>query len=272
MRLFFNNHNFNDQIYLYTVGYDETLPSHKYGPTTRSGYMLHYVYSGEGCFSSEGRHYSLKKGDFFFIKPDNIVSYQASKDNPWTYYSIGFRGDLVKSYLERTAINSYHPIFSIYDGGDIIKDKISEIFEISLISEHNDLLLNAKLLEIFFYLSERYPVEKGKIAPTKNVLLTKALQLMRNNLEDNLRINEIAESLNIDRSYLHRIFKDYFNLSPKEYLTTLRLNKAKELLVQSDYPINVVSQSVGIEDAQNFSKLFKAKEGLSPREYRKQNK
>ena len=46
-RYFFNNSNNNENLFLYTVGYEETKPLHKYGPTTRSGYMLHYIKSGK---------------------------------------------------------------------------------------------------------------------------------------------------------------------------------------------------------------------------------
>ncbi len=51
-RYFFNNSNNNENLFLYTVGYEETKPLHKYGPTTRSGYMLHYIKSGKGTFYS----------------------------------------------------------------------------------------------------------------------------------------------------------------------------------------------------------------------------
>ena len=61
-------------------------------------------------------------------------------------------------------------------------------------------------------------------------------------------------------------------IAPKDYLTNLRIAKAKELLTQTDYPVNIIAQSVGIEDAQNFSKLFKNKENISPINYRKSYK
>jgi hypothetical protein len=59
----------------------------------------------------------------------------------------------------RTAISKDNPVFSIKNGGDLIKEKISEMIAISFISEDNDLLLNARLMEILFYLSQSFPAE-----------------------------------------------------------------------------------------------------------------
>lgn len=269
MRYFFNNHNESKEIFLYTVGYEETPANHQYGPTMRSGYMLHYVHSGKGSFSCQGKTYQLAKGDFFFIEPNSLIQYQADAKQPWTYYWIGFRGSLVEKYLKRTTINKDNPIFSIHTGGKIIKDKISEILEISFIEEDNDLLLNARLFEILYYLSLNYPLQdKQQDENKQNTLLTKAMQLMRNNVDLNLQIQEIAQTLSIDRSYLHRIFKEHLGLSPKEYLINLKMTRAKELLIHTDHPLKIIALSIGMDDVVNFSKLFKKQEQLSPKQYR----
>jgi hypothetical protein len=57
MRYFFYNHKECKEIFLYTVGYEKTQVSHQYGPTIRSGYMLHYVHSGKGIFCCQGQTY-----------------------------------------------------------------------------------------------------------------------------------------------------------------------------------------------------------------------
>ena len=103
-RYFFNNSNNNENLFLYTVGYEETKPLHKYGPTTRSGYMLHYIKSGKGTFYSRGKTFHLKAGEFFFIEPEEIIWYEADEYEPWAYYWIGFRGNMVSEYLRRTSV------------------------------------------------------------------------------------------------------------------------------------------------------------------------
>lgn len=270
MRYLFNNHYENHQLYLYSGGYDPTVKGHTYGPTVRSGYMLHYIHSGKGIFTCEGIEYQLKEGDFFFIEPNRIIKYEADKIHPWAFYWIGFRGELVQNYLKRTSISRNDPIFNI-EKGFAIKERLSEIIELSIIEEDNDLLLNAKLLEIFYHMSDLFPSEEKANTSKRKTLFVQALQFIRNNYETDLQISELATTLAVDRTYLHRLFKKELDMSPKEYLTEVRIRKAKELLTNTDYPINTIAQSVGYEDAQQFSRIFKQKTKQTPSNYRKGN-
>lgn len=269
MSYLFNNKIYNKYLCLYTVGYEQTLPSHLYGPTIRSGYMLHYIHSGKGTFWCNNNVYQLGPGDFFFISPDSVVKYQADHLEPWCYYWIGFKGEMVEHYLEKTFISSKQPTFSTQNGAREVKDKVSEIIEICLTEENNDTLLNAKLLEIFHYLEKAYPKVKPKKQHSPSSILIQALQVLKNNYENNLKISELARELSVDRSYLHRLFKEEFGMGPKEYLTDLRMRKARELLTNTNVPINIISQSVGYDDPQRFSKFFKKSTSASPKDYRK---
>ena len=267
MNFLFNNTNTNPFISVYTVGYEETKPSHNYCPAVRSGYMLHYVYSGKGTFICKGKSYDLHAGDFFFISPDNTIQYMADQHNPWAYYWFGFRGDLVQHYLKDTSISSDNPVFSQQDD---IKDQMSKLIEISLISENNDMLLNACLLEILYQLSQIYPKNREeRVESTKNITIAKAMSFIKNNFDSNIRISDIATHLNIDRSYLHRLFVSETGQSPKQFLTQIRLRKAKNLLKVTDLPVKNIAYSSGFEDYSNFSKSFKNQYGMTALEYRK---
>lgn len=266
MDFLFNNNKTNPFLSVYTVGYEETKPNHNYGPAIRSGYMLHYIYSGEGKFICNGTSYHLKQGDFFFISPHATIQYISDEKNPWSYYWFGFRGDLAEYYLKETSISSQHPVFS---NETSIKSHMNKLIEISLISEDNDMMLNSCLLEILYELSQHFPKNPEQEKPeTKNMMVAKALSFMRNNYENAIKISDIAQHLNIDRTYLHRIFISEVGTSPKQYLTNIRLQKAQELLTETNLPIKNIAYSIGFEDSGNFSKLFKATYQMTPMEYR----
>lgn len=88
------------------------------------------------------------------------------------------------------------------------------------------------------------------------------------NFEQPLTVQSIAEYLSLDRSYVHRLFKEKMNMSVKNYIISLRLANACSWLIHSDLPISDISRSVGYEDALYFSRLFKKKKGMSPSAYR----
>ena len=69
--------------------------------------------------------------------------------------------------------------------------------------------------------------------------------------------------------HLRRIFKSAVNTTPVKYINYLRLEKAKNMLINSNYSVNEIAFSVGFEDAYYFSRLFKKEIGISPSEYKK---
>ena len=85
-------------------------------------------------------------------------------------------------------------------------------------------------------------------------------------------VNSICNELDVSRSFLYTLFKNYLNTSPRDFLIKLRMEKAKEYLDTTDYSIQQISNYVGYTDEFTFSKAFKRYTDFSPLNYRKQNK
>jgi len=86
---------------------------------------------------------------------------------------------------------------------------------------------------------------------------------------EELTLQDIADTFLISREYISRKFKQDYAISFTEYLTSFRLNKAKALLRNHNLKLNQIAEMVGIADVKYFSKVFKKHEGLTPNEYRK---
>ena len=80
----------------------------------------------------------------------------------------------------------------------------------------------------------------------------------------------IANFLNIERTYLYRLFKDITGTSPQEYLLDYRIRRACSLLKDTKLPVSDIARSVGYDDSLYFSRLFKQKKGRTPTQYRKE--
>ena len=81
-------------------------------------------------------------------------------------------------------------------------------------------------------------------------------------------LEQVAEYLNLSTFYLSKLFKEEKGCNFIAYVTDLRLEKAKKLLVDSSLIIKEIAQNVGYNDQNYFSKAFKQKYGLSPSEFR----
>lgn len=80
---------------------------------------------------------------------------------------------------------------------------------------------------------------------------------------DNVSIAGLADEFGFERSYLYRIFKQRYGISPKEYLTRIRLEKAKWLLARG-HSVAECAYMVGYSDAFSLSKAYKKYYGIAP--------
>ena len=106
----------------------------------------------------------------------------------------------------------------------------------------------------------------------EGVYVDKALNCIHTEYAHALSVQEIADRLNLDRCYFSSLFSKQVGVAPGEYLRTLRLNKAAELMTVYDEKPSTAALSVGYEDLFHFSKSFKKQFGVSPREYVRQAK
>ena len=98
--------------------------------------------------------------------------------------------------------------------------------------------------------------------------IQEALEFIDHNFQNYISVEDIADVCGLNRSYLSSLFKKSLNVSPQEFLLSVRMNKAYELLKKLELSIGDVSRSVGYIDPLTFSKTFKRYSGYSPKQYR----
>jgi transcriptional regulator GlxA family with amidase domain len=102
--------------------------------------------------------------------------------------------------------------------------------------------------------------------------LTQAVVLMEANIEEPLTTDEIAQHVCVSRRQLERIFKQYLNRVPSQYYLELRLNKARQMLLQTSKSIIQIGLSCGFSSGPHFSSAYRNFFGATPREDRNQRR
>lgn len=102
--------------------------------------------------------------------------------------------------------------------------------------------------------------------------LPRSLQYIHNNLHQSLPLQQLAALEGYNLTYYCEWFKKLTGLSPKAYLQNLRLQKAKELLSQTDFSITEIALQVGYEHPASLTRLFQQLENLTPLAYRQQSR
>lgn len=100
-------------------------------------------------------------------------------------------------------------------------------------------------------------------------ILKQAVAYIDGNFADeNISLNRVAKEVNISANYLSAVFSQEMGITFVEYLTTKRMDRAKELLRNTDKRSGEVAAEVGYKDSHYFSFLFKKTQGCTPRDYR----
>ena len=255
-------------LFLCFCGMENCTPGYSYGPAVRPQYVIHYIIDGEGSYTVNNKTYKLKKNQGFLICPGTVTYYEADKNNPWSYMWIGFNGVKAETYLNYANLNEENLIFE-YSKDSTLKDYISEMLKLNEMDYSNELKLEGLL---YFFMSKlvetRKDVFNQKAYKSAELYLEKSIEFIENNYSNNIKINDIANYIGINRSYLTHIFKKNIDTSPQEFLVTYKIDKACTLLQNTDLSIKVVAKSIGYSDPLTFSKIFKKVKGESPKNYK----
>lgn len=99
-----------------------------------------------------------------------------------------------------------------------------------------------------------------------------AVQYIREHYNENIVINDLAERYGMSPNYFSSVFKKEVQQSTVNYITEIRMEKAKELLETSDLSVVDIAKKSGYEDSQYFFRVFKKHTGMTPLNYREQNR
>ena len=102
-------------------------------------------------------------------------------------------------------------------------------------------------------------------------VVSATVNFIKNNYQSNLTLQQLSEEVSVSPSYLSNLFKKKLNINLIDYINNIRIEKAKELLSNTNLRSYEIAAKVGIIDTSYFSKVFKKYTGVSPYQYRKNN-
>lgn len=106
---------------------------------------------------------------------------------------------------------------------------------------------------------------------TENPIVNDALSYIHNNLAEDLTLDRVSDSVHISKNYLSYLFPRYTGHSFSHYLRIARINKSKDLLINTDLSLMDIALECGFNSQSYFCNVFKELEGVTPNQYRKCN-
>lgn len=236
-------------------------------PFGRPDYQILYIAAGKATFQLGNELREVPAGNIVLYLPHQCQHYSyCLADKPEVYW-LHITGKEVHGLLGRAGF-SENPV--VYTG---ISPRYQDIFlsiirEIQLPRSCSEELSTLFLRQLFLYL-ERFHREGGNKKSGIRNDMEQAVHDFHENFTEDIQMEAYAKKLHMSTCWFIRSFKQYTGLPPRQYLTSIRIQKAKELLESTNYGIGQIGQIIGYENPLYFSRIFKKYTGLSPAEYRK---
>jgi len=233
-------------------------------------YILIYCTAGEGWYKIADKTYTMNENQYIVLPPNTPYSFGANTKNPWTIYWVHFKGAL-SSYFFKTPMLP-HQILPESDSR--LQDRIQlfeEIYDNLELSYHSDHYSYASLCLYHFLASFKF-VEQFRRVRNRDVreheFSEKVIYYMRENVENNLTLDQMAKQFNLSTSHFSTRFRQDTKQSPIKYFITLKIEKSCQYLELTTMKISEIFPKLGFQDAAYFSRIFTKIMGVSPSKYR----
>lgn len=243
---------------------------------------LIYIKKGKGIVTVDFRQYTVAGPSIVLILPGQLHSIDQFEDEIIEYENIIFNYNMLISknpdYADTdfiaplirgkiTVPTVFTPVYPYYEDVAAPIDACDEICKTK--PQGYQLFIKSMLFQFFFILDNRCrnltPPPKNKNTIDKMRIV---LKYVENNYPEKITIADIAEVAGFSESHFMRYFKETMGTSFIDYLKDYRLTMAARLLQSSDNAIIDIASEVGFDNISYFNRAFKAKYGVSPRNYR----
>ncbi len=212
----------------------------------------------------------LSAGRFIIRPPHEQYRYLSYESAPEIgYYWVHFSGSEAERLISSLGIETN----KIYDIEERYFSRIKDIF----VTIFRELMLKRTgYTEMILSLFTSVMVKLGRgIRPSSPELPSKRLEdsikYIHTHYTEKISIARLASSAHLSVSRFRELFASVFGESPSGYITSLRINRAKEILTTTDLTVTETAELCGYADVLYFSRIFSKKTGLSPTSYRKLN-
>lgn len=243
-------------------------------------YQLWYIFKGSCDHTIDNRKIHLTSGDIIIIPPYSYHSMYNGTDN---LIVIGI--DFTDSFLEKASsddekisLSSINPIVlsqmnisSVFSIDRQIEGLILECFnEYMQKNTFYKTIIKGNIIKLVICVNRMSDINTHKES-SHRYIVNEILKYIQNNLSKQIKIEDLCALTNSSPSLIGQCFKKETDKTIIEYVNTLKIDKAKQLLKESDLTITNISYDLGFNDMAYFNRVFKKLTGNSPNNYRKKH-
>lgn len=249
------------------LGYFPNASGHAvHRPDGTRCYVLIFVEDGEGWLELGDRHYTLRRGEALlipFLKPH---AYGAASKDPWKIYWFHFSGKGAEALLRWSDFSENSPVCAS-TGIDGLRRQFRTALDAVErgYTDHSLLELSRVLINV---LTQFHARPRTQTQSRSSDRIEQIMEYMRANADKPEALADYARRSGLSVSRFSDTFRKHCGVSPMTYLTELRIQRACELLDNTDLQVNEIADRLGFSDALYFSRIFRKHAGMTASAYR----
>lgn len=262
-------HALTRQLLITDCGYFPLARQHAMDrPTAIDQAVLLFCAAGQGICRVGDEVHSVRAGQVVILPPGISHSYRADPADPWTLWWVHVSGESLHDFLESALVTPEDPVREV-SGFSRAVDLIEESI-VLLENDHSATgLLGAS--GVAWHLLSLLSLPANRV--DRNAEIVREVQrFMKEHLRTPLHVADLAAIAKMSPSHFATVFRAQTGTSVMQYVTQVRMAKARELLDSTNMTIGEVARSCGFEDALYFSRRFSAFHGMNPSSYRAHEK
>lgn len=276
------------------IAWYSTLDPHTIlGPRDIFDYELLYLKDGSARITVEGRVYDGNPGDVFLFRPHQRHKIECLNNfpviQPHVHFDLQYRADQhdvfvsyvtdeemtpeQKTFFRSDIMDRFYP--SIPDQIHLQNSKVFEEYLFDLIDEYNmpSSFTQVRQQWYFMRLFDLYLTEVGyflHIEGHSNAesIASRMKLYLDNNTSRRVTLEELAEVVHLDKSYIIRLFRQFYQETPISYHQKVRINRAKSMLLYTNLSVTEIASNTGFSSIHDFDRVFRKMDGAAPSVYR----
>lgn len=261
----------------YTDSVDSQLHWHYYSEVL-------YITKGTVTITCNNKNAVLEEGDLCYIYPLQLHTVSKANDNATEYAVLKF--DVHTINIPQAYLSKLYDIFIrrnreedfciILKNTCIEKTKMNSLIQhiVNEFQEENAfyaLQIQADIYTLLIEIARKIKKEnkhEDKKRTDTDFSFYHILEYIDSHSGEQLEIQKLADMCHMSYSHFAKLFRENYGRSCKEYITYIRLNKAQDLLLHTDYDLNYIALETGFFDCSHFIRTYKKWRGITPKQER----
>lgn len=231
-------------------------------------FQLVYITEGKGLYWTHPKKpQKVEAGNIIVVLPGLWHNYFPLPEIGWVEHWVSFNGKITKTWLEKNLLSKKRLILQP-NVNEHVLTLFEELLNVAQTAPPYANQIQAGLaMQILANTLSLIQHRQDTVRESDFSIIEKAKCYLHDHWNQEVDVEELAESLNISYRHFRRLFKSSTGVPPQQYILNLKINQAKRLL-EGPFTIKKIAYKAGFTDPYHFSRLFKQKTRMSPSEWR----